>query len=99
MGLGGQVGSRTGGFWPSLLATAVVALAFQPLRNWVARLADRAVYGSRAVPYEALSDFSQRLGDAPAPQALLPAVAEAAGQVVSARRATASLLVQGVGAD
>ena len=93
--LGGQVGSRTGGFWPSLLATAVVALAFQPLRNWVSHLADRAAYGSRAVPYEALSDFSQRLGDALAPQALLPAVAQAAGQVVSARRATASLVVPG----
>jgi hypothetical protein len=95
VGLGGQVGSRTGGFWPSLLATAVVALAFQPLRSWVSHLADRAAYGSRAVPYEALSDFSQRLGDALAPQALLPAVAQAAGQVVSARRATASLLVPG----
>ena len=95
VGLGGQVGSRTGGFWPSLLATAVVALAFQPLRNWVSHLADRAAYGSRAVPYEALSDFSQRLGDALAPQALLPAVAQAAGQVVSARRATASLVVPG----
>ena len=99
VGFGGQVGSHTGGFWPSLLATVAVAVAFQPLRTWVARLADRAVYGSRAVPYEALSDFSQRLGDTPAPQTLLPAVAEAAGQIVSARRATASLLVQGVGAD
>jgi hypothetical protein len=95
VGLGGQVGSRTGGFWPSLLATAVVALGFQPLRSWVSHVADRAAYGARAVPYEALSDFSQRLGDALAPQALLPAVAQAAGQVVSARRATASLVVPG----
>ena len=93
--LGSGLGARTGGFWPSLLVTAAVALAFQPLRRRVARLADRVAYGARALPYEALSDFSQRLGDSPAPQALLPAVAEAAGHAVSARRATATLRVLG----
>jgi hypothetical protein len=99
VGLGHGLGSRTGGFWPSLLATAAVALAFQPLRKRVARLADRAAYGARALPYEALSDFSQRLGETPATQTLLPAVAEAAGQAVSARRATATLYALGVGAE
>jgi hypothetical protein len=91
--------SRTVGFWPSLIATAAVALAFQPLRKRVARLADRVAYGARALPYEALSDFSQRLGDSPAPQELLPAVAEAAGLAVSARRSTATVHALGVGAD
>ena len=65
----------------------LVALAFQPLRKRLSRFADRVAYGARAVPYEALADFSRRLGDAPAPQTLLPAVAAAAGQMVSARRA------------
>ena len=94
--LGGLAGARAGGFWASLLATVVVALAFQPLRKGLSRFADRVAYGARAVPYEALADFSRRLGDAPAPQTLLPAVAAAAGQMVSARRATVSLMVQGV---
>ena len=66
-------------------ATALVALAFQPLRRQVVRLADRLAYGSRAQPYEALSDFSRRLAETPDPDALLPAVAEAAGRAVSAR--------------
>ena len=48
-----------GSFWPSLLATAVVALAFQPLRLWAVRLADRIAYGPRAVPYEALASFAR----------------------------------------
>ncbi|HQR27951.1 MAG TPA: hypothetical protein PLP61_13005, partial [Nocardioides sp.] len=74
---GRQVEGRTGGFWLSLLATVVVALAFQPLRRVVVRLADRAAYGERAQPYEALADFGRRLAQAPDPDDLLPAVAEA----------------------
>ena len=57
----------TNGFWPSLLATAVVALAFQPLRSWVVRVADRLAFGTAAAPYEALTDFSRRLGSSPDP--------------------------------
>jgi GAF domain-containing protein len=85
------VDSRTDGFWLSLLATAVVALAFQPLRRAVNRLANRLAYGARAQPYVALSDFSRRLAATPPPSTLLPAVAEAAGRAVAARRTTASL--------
>ncbi|RYP85714.1 hypothetical protein EKO23_11990 [Nocardioides guangzhouensis] len=90
-----QVEGRTGGFWLSLLATALVALAFQPLRRSVVRLADRAAYGDRAQPYEALADFSRRLSEAPDPDDLLPAVAEAAARAVSARGARATLDVPG----
>jgi GAF domain-containing protein len=95
VGVGGFLGARAGGYALSVMATALVALAFQPLRRRVARLADRIAYGSRALPYEALSDFSQRIGESPAPQSLLPAVAEAAGRAVSARRGVAVLELQG----
>src|SRR5206468_6301728 len=44
----------------SILATAVVALAFQPVKGRVQRLANRLVYGRRATPYEVLSEFSAR---------------------------------------
>jgi GAF domain-containing protein len=84
----------SGGFWPSLLATAVVALAFQPLRQRVVRVADRLAFGAAAAPYEALADFSRRLGESPDPVALLPAVAEAAAHAVSARRAVVVLHVE-----
>lgn len=94
--LAGQlVEGRTGGFWLSLLGTAVVALAFQPLRRVVVRLANRAAYGARAQPYEALADFSHRLSEAPDPDDLLPAVAEAAARAVSARGARATLDIPG----
>jgi hypothetical protein len=92
------IGGNAGGFWPSLLATAVVALAFQPLRSRAVRLADRFAYGPRAVPYEALAEFSRRLGDCPDPATLLPAVADTAGQAAHARRVIVTLRVPG-GAD
>ena len=78
-------------FWPSLLATAVVAIAFQPVRRRVIRAADRLAFGASATPYEALADFSRRLGDRPDPAALLPAMAEAVARAVSARQCAVHL--------
>ena len=43
------------------LSTATVALVFQPVRERVQRSVNRLVYGSRATPYEVLSEFSNRL--------------------------------------
>jgi signal transduction histidine kinase len=94
VGVGGLLGSRADGFWPSVVATAVVAMAFQPLRRRVVKLADRLAYGARAAPYDALSDFSRRVGHSPAPESLLPAVAEAAGQAVSAHEVRVMLDVE-----
>ncbi|HSJ19394.1 MAG TPA: hypothetical protein VK964_02370 [Nocardioidaceae bacterium] len=73
--------------WASLLATVLVALAFQPLRRRVNRLADRLVYGAQAAPYEALAEFSDELGRSGRVTQLLPRVAEAAGRAVGARHA------------
>ena len=58
-GLGQVVGAKAGSsLGLSILATAVVAVCFQPVRERVQRLADRLVYGQRATPYEILSRFS-----------------------------------------
>ena len=89
------VDGGTGGFWPSLLASVVVALGFQPLRNRVIHVADRLAFGTAAEPYEALADLSRRLGDRPDPSALLPAVAQAAGQAVNALKVVVTLEVAG----
>jgi signal transduction histidine kinase len=88
---GSSVGGQAGDFWPSLIATAVVALAFQPLRRRVVRVADRWAFGAAAAPYEALGEFSRRLQDKPDPATLLPAVAEAAAYAVNASRALVTL--------
>lgn len=82
-----------GGFWPSVLATAVVAVAFQPARRWIVRIADRLAFGDAAAPYEALADFSRSLGERPDPSALLPALARAAGTAVKAQQTTVRLQV------
>ncbi len=66
----------------SLLATAAVAVAFEPLRRRAQRLADRLVYGHRATPYEALSQLSAHLEDAP--QELLDGIAATVADAVGA---------------
>ncbi len=63
VGVGALIPAGTGGL--SLLATAVVAVAFEPLRRRAQNLADRLVYGHRATPYEALSRLSAQLDEAP----------------------------------
>ena len=57
------VGSLIGGSGTlvALLATALVAVAFEPLRRRAQRAADRIVYGRRATPYEALSRLATQL--------------------------------------
>src|SRR5207245_6170080 len=87
----GAILGRRAGFWASLLTTALVALAFQPLRRWVVRVADRLAFGTAAEPYDALAEFTRRLGESPDPASLLPAVADAATTAVGARRTTVSL--------
>jgi len=47
----------------SLVATAIVAVAFQPLRERAQHFANRLVYGERATPYEVLSRFSEQVGE------------------------------------
>lgn len=94
--LGTLAGGRTGDrYWESVVATAVVALAFQPLRRGVQRLGDRAVYGRRAAPYQALTDLSRRLARAVSPDQILPGVAEATARSLGARTITVRLEVDG----
>ena len=47
----------------SLLATAIGAVAFQPIRRRAQHVANRLVYGERATPYEVLSRFSENVGE------------------------------------
>jgi GAF domain-containing protein len=82
-------------FWPALLATAVVALAFHRLRRMVNRMADRLVYGARAVPYEALASFIDELRSIGEPTETLPRMAEAVGRAVGARAAIVWIDVPG----
>lgn len=78
------IGGSIPGFWPSIIATSVVALVFQPARRWLVRLADRMAYGPRAAPLEELAEFNRQIGESADPASLLPALAAAAAQAVDA---------------
>ena len=81
-----QTGSRPN-LALSILATAVVAVAFQPVRERVQRLANRLVFGKRATPYEALSEFAGRMGGTYAAADALPRMARVLAEGTGAARA------------
>ncbi|HEX6483066.1 MAG TPA: sensor histidine kinase [Ktedonobacteraceae bacterium] len=56
----------------SLLATALVAIAFQPLRSLLQRAANRLLYGERDVPYQMLARLDQQLALALPAEEVLP---------------------------
>ncbi len=85
--------SSNAGTFLSVVATAVIALAFQPVRAWARRLADRLVYGDRATPYEVLSQFSERMAGAYAVDDILPTMARVMGEGTGAVRADVWLCV------
>jgi signal transduction histidine kinase len=75
VGVGAVVGSRSNTTL-AFAAAAVLAIAFQPVREWARRFADRLVYGRRATPYEVLSEFSGRMGETYATEDVLPRMAQ-----------------------
>jgi hypothetical protein len=90
----GQVLGRAGSdALPALTVTAVVAMAFQPLRSWLQSSADRWVFGQRAAPYELMTRFGHELGQALGSADTLERIAEAAAQAIrtTSARVTAIL--------
>jgi signal transduction histidine kinase len=86
VGIGRAIGSDRN-IALSILATALVAVAFQPVRERVQRLANRLVYGKRATPYEVLSEFSGGMSHAVATEELLPRMARIVAEGSGAARA------------
>jgi len=64
----------------SILATAIVAVGFQPVRERMQKIANRLVYGKRATPYEVLSEFSGRVAESYASDEVLPRMARVLGE-------------------
>jgi signal transduction histidine kinase len=75
------------------VVTAVVAVAFQPARARIGRLANRLVYGPRASPYEVLAGFAQQLGGTLQAEAALPRMARIVGEGVGATMAEVWLVI------
>lgn len=79
----------------SIVATAIVAAGFQPVRARVQRIANRLVYGKRATPYEVMADFSDRMASVLSADEVLPKMAEAAARGVGAKASRIRLFLRG----
>ena len=86
VGVGTLVGSERSPLL-SALAAAVVAVAFQPVRERARRLANRVVYGRRATPYEVLAGFVERAGETYSTDDVLPRLVQVLAEGIGAQRA------------
>jgi signal transduction histidine kinase len=93
-GIGAIVGSKSSTTL-SFVAAAALAVLFEPARDGARRVADRLVYGSRATPYEVLSEFSGRVGEAYAADDVLPRMAQVLAAGTGAEAAAVWLRVGG----
>ncbi len=66
----------------SLIATGLVAILFQPLREWLQRHVARLVYGDRDEPYAVLARLGQRVHGALTSEDLQPAIVETIGRAL-----------------
>ena len=88
VGLGSLAGSAgQNNVLLSIIATAVVAVAFQPLRERLQRLANRIVYGRRATPYEVLTAFSEGVAETYAGEDVLARMARLLADATAAESA------------
>jgi signal transduction histidine kinase len=94
VGIGSLVGNQSKtNLVLSIAAAALVAMAFQPLRERLQRLANRLVYGKRAAPYDVLSGFSEQMSETYATEELLPRMARVLAEGTGAARAEVWLRV------
>ena len=94
VGVGAAVGDQHS-VYLSAVAAAVVAVAFQPVRQRAAVVANRLVYGRRATPYQVLSEFAHRIGGTYADDDVLPQMARMVAAGTGARRVVVWLRVGG----
>ena len=84
VGIGALLGSGRSDTTLQVVATAAVAIAFQPARQRIQHLANRLVYGKRATPYEVMASFGHRMAAVPSANDVLPDMAETAARGVGA---------------
>lgn len=76
----------------SFIATGVVAILFEPLRQRLQRAVNRLMYGERDDPATVLIRLSQRLDSALAPDSVLQTIVETLAQTLRLPYASISLL-------
>lgn len=64
---------RSSGNWLlGIVATGLIAILFDPLRQWLQRRVNRLMYGQRDEPLALLTRFGERLEQAAEPETILP---------------------------
>jgi signal transduction histidine kinase len=76
----GMLFQTQGNLLLALVATGVVAVVFQPLRDWLQRSISKLVFGERDDPIEVLSQLGSRLENTLAPDLVLPTLVETIAQ-------------------
>jgi signal transduction histidine kinase len=94
VGVGTAIGSK-GNVFLSIVATAIVAVSFHPIRERARHLANRLVFGKRATPYEVLSHFAERMAATYSIEDVLPRTARILAEGTGARRAEVWVRVGG----
>ncbi len=77
----------------SLAATGLVAVLFQPLRDWLQRGVNRLMYGRRDEPVTVLSQLGARLEATLVPDQILPGLVDTVAQALKLPYAAIALLV------
>src|SRR5438477_8377414 len=72
----------SGNLLVSVIATGLVAVLFQPLREWLQRGVNRLLYGDRDEPYTVLTRLGRRLEETLANAAVLPMIVESVARAL-----------------
>ncbi len=91
----GAVASEGESSFTVFVTALLLGAAFRPVTGVARKVADRIVYGRRATPYEVLTEFSERVGEAYATDDVLARMAQILGEGVGAFRARVWLHVGG----
>jgi signal transduction histidine kinase len=78
----GEIMQSNGNWLVSILATGLIAVLVQPLRDRLQRGVNRMMYGERDDPITVLSRLGQRLEGTLAPDAVLPSLVETVAQTL-----------------
>ena len=78
----------------SLIATGLVAVLFQPLRDWLQRNVNRLMYGQRDEPVAVLSKLGVRLETILNPNQILPGLVESVAEALKLPYAAIALQVE-----
>ena len=74
---------QTQGNWVvALIATGLIAVLFQPLRDRWQRWVNQLLYGRRDEPFEVLASLGQRLQDTMSPETVYPTIVETVAQTL-----------------